>query len=298
MTTQLTGPVLQYIRDGYPEGVPDRETAALYAVLHERIGGERALDVLRRLHTEGLLSEKAARALLPDDVQMRKVAAEARPRRLAARRRDRGRGRPAARGQRPGADRQLAARGLPGRRARPRLRAAAGAARAPADPRRGQEDRQGAAPRRRQPGRARRTSPRPSPSTPTATPATTTCAGCATSCRRRAGRSSSPTPTCPEAGLGRLPVHGRGWPASRPLALAPAIRTYSDARPASLTDGRRWFVGAGCGASTSGAAHGSMPRRRAERARWRLARRRRRRLMSIGSCSSADGWSMSELSTW
>ncbi|WP_392544337.1 DUF3349 domain-containing protein [Oryzobacter telluris] len=76
MTTQLTGPVLQYIRDGYPEGVPDRETAALYAVLHERIGGERALDVLRRLHTEGLLSDKAARALLPDDVQMRRVAAK------------------------------------------------------------------------------------------------------------------------------------------------------------------------------------------------------------------------------
>lgn len=76
MTTQLTGPVLQYIRDGYPEGVPDRETAALYAVLQERIGGERALDVLRRLHEEGLLSDKSARALLPDDTQMRRVAAK------------------------------------------------------------------------------------------------------------------------------------------------------------------------------------------------------------------------------
>jgi hypothetical protein len=74
--TQLNGPVLGYIREGYPDGVPDRETAALYAVLHERIGGERALDVLRRLHADGLLSDKAARALLPDDAQMRKVAAK------------------------------------------------------------------------------------------------------------------------------------------------------------------------------------------------------------------------------
>jgi len=74
--TQLTGPVLQWIRDGYPDGVPDRETAALYAVLQERLGGERALDVLRRLHQDGLLSDRSARALLPDDVQMRRVAAK------------------------------------------------------------------------------------------------------------------------------------------------------------------------------------------------------------------------------
>ena len=46
---QLSGPVLQWIREGYPDGVPDEETAALLAVLQERIGGDRALDVLRRL---------------------------------------------------------------------------------------------------------------------------------------------------------------------------------------------------------------------------------------------------------
>ncbi|MEO5610778.1 MAG: DUF3349 domain-containing protein [Ornithinibacter sp.] len=74
--TQLTGPVLRWIREGFPEGVPDREAPALYAVLLERVGGERALDVLRRLHAEGLLSDKAARSLLPDDTQMRRVAAK------------------------------------------------------------------------------------------------------------------------------------------------------------------------------------------------------------------------------
>lgn len=76
MTTELNGTVLAYIRSAYPEGVPDRESAALYAVLQERVGGERALEVLRRLHTDGLLTEKAARSLLPDEAQMRKVAAK------------------------------------------------------------------------------------------------------------------------------------------------------------------------------------------------------------------------------
>ncbi len=74
--TQLTGPVLQWIREGFPEGVPDVEAPALYAVLQERVGGERALDVLRRLHSERLLSDEAARSLLPDDTQMRRVAAK------------------------------------------------------------------------------------------------------------------------------------------------------------------------------------------------------------------------------
>jgi hypothetical protein len=74
--TQLTGPVLQWIREGFPEGVPDTEAAALHAVLHERLGGDRALDVLRRLHREGLLSDTAAAAMLPDDTQMRRVAAK------------------------------------------------------------------------------------------------------------------------------------------------------------------------------------------------------------------------------
>lgn len=74
--TQLTGPVLEWIREGFPEGVPDDEAPALHAVLHERLGGDRALDVLRRLHRDGLLSDRAAAALLPDDAQMRRVAAK------------------------------------------------------------------------------------------------------------------------------------------------------------------------------------------------------------------------------
>ena len=73
---QLSGPVLQWIREGYPDGVPDEETAALLAVLQERIGGDRALDVLRRLHSDGRISDTAAAALLPDDTQMRRVAAK------------------------------------------------------------------------------------------------------------------------------------------------------------------------------------------------------------------------------
>ena len=74
--TQLTGPVLTWIREGFPEGVPDEEAPALHAVLHERLGGDRALDVLRRLHRDGLLSDRAAAAMLPDDAQMRRVAAK------------------------------------------------------------------------------------------------------------------------------------------------------------------------------------------------------------------------------
>ena len=45
-------------------------------MLQERIGGDRALDVLRRLHQDGLISDAAAAALLPDDAQMRRVAAK------------------------------------------------------------------------------------------------------------------------------------------------------------------------------------------------------------------------------
>jgi Protein of unknown function (DUF3349) len=74
--SQLSGPVLQWIREGYPEGVPDDETAALLAVLQERIGGDRALDVLRRLHQDGVISDTAATALLPEESQMRRVAAK------------------------------------------------------------------------------------------------------------------------------------------------------------------------------------------------------------------------------
>ena len=74
--SQLSGPVRQWIREAYPEGVPDDETAALLAVLQERIGGERAFDVLRRLHQDGVISDAAATALLPEEADMRKVAAK------------------------------------------------------------------------------------------------------------------------------------------------------------------------------------------------------------------------------
>ena len=42
----------------------------------------------------------------------------------------------------------------------------------------------------------------------------------------------------------------------------------------------------------------SMPNLRAERCRWRLARRRRSRFTSIGSAASAAGVSINALSTW
>ncbi len=76
MTQQLTGPVLQWIRDGFPDGVGDEEAAALYAVLQERLGAERALDVLARLHRERRLSDAAAASLIPDDDQVRRVSAK------------------------------------------------------------------------------------------------------------------------------------------------------------------------------------------------------------------------------
>ena len=60
----------------YPAGVPDAEAAALNAVLQERLGVDSALDVLRRLASDGLLSERAARALIPEDEQIRQVSAK------------------------------------------------------------------------------------------------------------------------------------------------------------------------------------------------------------------------------
>ena len=81
---QLSGPVLQWIREGYPEGVPDDESAALLAVLQERIGGDRALDVLRRLHKDGVISDSAASALLPEELADAPGGRQARARWLAA----------------------------------------------------------------------------------------------------------------------------------------------------------------------------------------------------------------------
>ncbi len=72
---QLSASVIQWIREGFPEGVADSEAAALGSVLHERLGQEAAHDVLRRLADQGLLSPTAARALIPEDADVRRVSA-------------------------------------------------------------------------------------------------------------------------------------------------------------------------------------------------------------------------------
>lgn len=72
---QLNASVLEWVRGGYPTGVPDREAPALAAILQQRLGAEAAHDVLRRLLADGLISAKAGRALIPDDEQVRRVSA-------------------------------------------------------------------------------------------------------------------------------------------------------------------------------------------------------------------------------
>lgn len=73
---QLSHEVIAWIRTGFPGGVGDKEAAALGAVLQERLGSDAAHDVLRRLATEGLLSQRAVRALVPEDEQIRQVSAK------------------------------------------------------------------------------------------------------------------------------------------------------------------------------------------------------------------------------
>lgn len=74
--TQLSASVIQWIREGFPDGVADHEAPALGAVLQERLGTEAAHDVLRRLVREGLLSTEAARSLIPEDAELRLVSAK------------------------------------------------------------------------------------------------------------------------------------------------------------------------------------------------------------------------------
>lgn len=74
--TQLSASVIQWIREGFPDGVADHEAPALGAVLQERLGTEAAHDVLRRLVREGLLSPEAARSLIPEDAEVRLVSAK------------------------------------------------------------------------------------------------------------------------------------------------------------------------------------------------------------------------------
>ena len=88
-----------------------------------------------------------------------------------------------------------------------------------------------------------------------------------------------------------------------------AARHHGGARPAAERRDSRTPAsgGSGTGGLRSGGgsrgppvgtAQSWMPSRRAERARWRVARSRRSRLTSIGSASSAAGVSMRVLSTW
>ena len=73
---QLSASVLAWIRAGYPDGIPDGETAALNAVLQEHIGVDSTMDVLRRLADEGRMSATAAAALIPEEQQIRQVSAK------------------------------------------------------------------------------------------------------------------------------------------------------------------------------------------------------------------------------
>ena len=284
----LSGPVLQWIREGYPDGVPDDETAALLAVLQERIGGDRALDVLRRLHQDGLITDTAAAALLPDDAQMRRVSAklvlggwplagdeeddDAPPKEGSALARIVSWLREGYPGGVPEHDYMPLIALLERRLTRSEVKKIAKALRradvSPAGP---------------------PTSPPRSPSTRTPSRATTTCAGCATSSPRRAGRSSSPTPTWTE----RAAHDGPGCRVRTSRTRHPPVRgrVRTQQRPSGFPHGRA-SLALGVPAQTS------MPRRRAERARCRLARSRRSRLTSIGSASRASGRSMSALSTW
>ena len=98
-----------------------------------------------------------------------------------------------------------------------------------------------------------------------------------------AGRVPGPRPTLSSAPRTTARRAGRASHRGAPRAQG---------RPSGFPHGRASL------AVGSAPGQGSRPRRRAERARWRLARRRRSRLTSMGSCSRAEGWSMRALSTW
>lgn len=73
---QLSASVLQWIREGFPDGVADSEAAALGAVLQARLGTEASHDLLRRLGRDGLLSAESVRALVPEEAEIRRVSAK------------------------------------------------------------------------------------------------------------------------------------------------------------------------------------------------------------------------------
>ena len=74
--TQLSGPVLAWIRAGYPDGVPDGETAALVRRAPGAPRRRRARSTSCVASPDGPTLRQAASALLPDDDQMRRVAAK------------------------------------------------------------------------------------------------------------------------------------------------------------------------------------------------------------------------------
>ena len=73
---QLSAPVLAWIRAGYPEGVPDAEAAALTPCSRSASAATRPWTSSAGCTGEGRSPTQAAGALLPDDEQMRRVAAK------------------------------------------------------------------------------------------------------------------------------------------------------------------------------------------------------------------------------
>ena len=101
------------------------------------------------------------------------------------------------------------------------------------------------------------------------------------------------------AGRGLPPLLRRRRAARHPGGARPAVSAgQQDARLGWVRDGRAALGGWLAQVHRRGRAQSSTPSRRAERARWRVARSRRSRLTSIGSASSAAGLSIRVLSTW
>ena len=74
---QLSGPVLPWIRSGYPEGIPDDESRRPASPCSRSGSGATAtLDVLRRLADDGRHLRRRRRRPLPEDEQIRRVAAK------------------------------------------------------------------------------------------------------------------------------------------------------------------------------------------------------------------------------
>jgi len=86
--------------------------------------------------------------------------------------------------------------------------------------------------------------------------------------------------------------------ATATTASTEGITAGTRPRPVRWAPCRRAGVGEFMTGADGSAGQTSMPNRRAERARWRADRRRRRRLTSIGSVASASGRSISAFSTW